>query len=143
MLSMQTILQPNDFSEHARNALDLAAAVARDSGGRVILLYVKAPQETVVGEFGSPPPEPDPTDQGYLEQLRQLLTPDQEVEAEFLVRDGNPVDEIVRVAQEAKCDLIVLGSHAHSWLGRFLTGDVVERVAHKARCPVVTVRSPG
>jgi nucleotide-binding universal stress UspA family protein len=143
MLSINTILQPNDFSEHAKNALQLALAVARDAGARLILLYVKAPQETAMGEFGSLPPEPEPTEEGYLQQLEQLITPEDEVEAECLVRDGNPVDEIVRVAQENKCDLIVLGGHPQSWLGRWLTGDVMERVIHKARCPVVTVRSPG
>jgi len=143
MLSINTILQPNDFSQHAKDALQFASAVARDSGARLILLYVKAPQETVVGEFGSPPPEAEPTEEGYLQQLRQLITPDDEVNAEFLVRDGNPVDEIVQSAQENQCDLIVLGGHPHSWLGRWLSGDVVARVSHKARCPVVTVHSPG
>jgi nucleotide-binding universal stress UspA family protein len=143
MRSITTILQPNDFSEHAKDALQFALAVARDAGARLVLLYVKAPQETVVGEFGSPPPETEPTEEGYIQQLRQLITADEEVNAEFLVRDGNPVDEIVRAAQENKCDLIVLGGHPHSWLGRWLSGDVVDRVTHRARCPVVTVRSPG
>jgi nucleotide-binding universal stress UspA family protein len=143
MLSITTILQPNDFSEHAKDALQFALAVARDAGARLILLYVKAPQETVVGEFGSPPPEAEPTEESSLLQLRQLVTADDEVNAEFLVRDGNPVDEIVRAAQENQCDLIVLGNHPHSWLGRWLSGDVVDRVIHKARCSVVTVRSPG
>jgi nucleotide-binding universal stress UspA family protein len=53
------------------------------------------------------------------------------------------VDEILRVAGESKCDLIVLGGHAHSWLRQLLAGDVVEQVIHKAKCPVLTVRSPG
>src|SRR5262249_35202906 len=40
MLSINTILHPNDLSESAKNALHFAAAVARDSDARLILLYV-------------------------------------------------------------------------------------------------------
>jgi universal stress protein A len=142
MLSFRTILHANDLSKHCENALHLAVAVARDSGARLILLYVKPSQETVIGEFGSMPPEPEPTDDANLRALKGLVT-DAKVKAECLVVDGQPVDQILRVAQEFKCDLIVLGYHPHSWLGRLLNVDVVDKVTHKAQCPVVTVRSPG
>jgi nucleotide-binding universal stress UspA family protein len=126
-----------------RKRLHQALATARDCGARVILLYVKPPQETVIGEFGSMPPEPEPTAEANLRALQSLAPADAKVKAECLVVEGNPVDQILRVAQEYKCDLIVLGYHPHSWLGRLLTVDVVDKVSHKAQCPVVTVRSPG
>jgi nucleotide-binding universal stress UspA family protein len=143
VLSLHTILHPNDCSEHSKTALHLASALARDSGARLVLLYVKPPQETVIGEFGVPPPEEEPSDEAYLQKLKQLVTADARLTAECVVAEGRPVDEILRVAGESKCDLIVLGGHAHSWLGRLLAGDVVEQVIHKAKCPVLTVRSPG
>jgi universal stress protein A len=143
MLPIRTILHPNDLSKHCENALHLATAVARDCGARLILLYVKPPQETVVGEFGITPPVPEPTDSEDYRALQNLVTADAKVKAEYLVVEGNPVDLILRVAKENKCDLIVVGYHPHSWLGRLLTVDVVDNVTHKAVCPVVTVRSPG
>jgi nucleotide-binding universal stress UspA family protein len=143
VLSFRTILHPNDLTKHCENALHLATAVARDCGARLILMYVKAPQETVVGEFGTMPPEPEPTEDENLRALKNLVTADAKVKAEYLVVAGNPVDLILRAAAENKCDLIVLGYHPHSWLGRLLTVDVVDKVTHKALCPVVTVRSPG
>jgi nucleotide-binding universal stress UspA family protein len=142
VLSLRTILHPNDLSEHCENALQLAATIARDHGSRLILLYVKPDQETVIGEFGSPPPEKEPTDEEYRQQLRQRVESETKLNAECLVGEGRPVDVILQVAQKEKCDLIVLGSHAHSWLGRLFTSDVVEQVLHKARCTVVTVRDP-
>jgi nucleotide-binding universal stress UspA family protein len=142
VLTIRTILHPNDLTSHAEHALQVASAVARDAGARLLLLYVKAPQETVMGEFGSPPPEPEPTEEDDLQRLQNLAASDARLSAECLVTEGNPVDEILRVAGERQCDLIVLGGHAHSWLGRLLAADVVEHVARKARCPVVTVRSP-
>jgi universal stress protein A len=142
MLAPKTILHPNDCTKHAEDAFHLASALSQQYGARLILLYVKEPQETVVGEFGSIPPEPEPTDDQYLQSLQQMAASNASLKAECLVVEGIPVNEILRVAQEVKCDLIVLGSHAHSWLGRLMTGDVVEKVANKASCHVVTVRSP-
>jgi universal stress protein A len=142
MLSPKTILHPNDCTKHAENAFHVASALAKFYDASLILLYVKAPQETVAGEFGTVPPEPEPTDDEFLEQLQQLAASDTGLKAECLVAEGIPVDEILDVAQEAKCDLIVLGSHAHSWFGRLMTGDIAEKVANKASCPVVTVRDP-
>jgi universal stress protein A len=142
MLSLRTILHPNDCSEHSKTALHLASALARDYGARLVLLYVKAPQETVVGEFGTPPPEEEPSDEDYLQQLEKLVPADARLTAECVVAEGRPADEIVRVAKETKGDLIVLGGHKHSWLGRLFAGDVAEQVIRRAGCPVVTVRSP-
>jgi nucleotide-binding universal stress UspA family protein len=142
MLSLRTILHPNDCSEHSKTALHLASALARDAGARLVLLYIKPPQETVIGEFGVPPPEEEPTDAGYLKMLGRLVPADARLTAECVVAEGRPADEIVRVAKEIKGDLIVLGGHKHSWLGRLLAGDVAEQVIRRAACPVVTVRTP-
>jgi universal stress protein A len=142
VLSLKTILHPNDCSEHSKTALHHASALAKDSGARLVLLYVKAPQETVIGEFGTPPPEEEPTDEAYLKMLGTLVPADARFTVECVVAEGRPTDEILRVAKEMKVDLIVLGGHKHSWLGRLLAGDVAEEVIRGAGCPVVTVRSP-
>ena len=142
LLPFRTILHPNDLSKHCQSALQLAMAVARDYQARLILLYVKAPQETVMGEFGSLPPEPEPTEDEDLRALQDLVGAEANVKTECMVVEGNPFEEILRVAGENKCDLIVLGYHPQSWYGRLLTVDVVEKVTHQAKCSVVTVRSP-
>lgn len=138
----KTILHPNDCTKHAESAFEVASVLSQCYTCQLILLYVKAPQETVMGEFGTPPPEDEPTDAEYLQKLRQMAAAVDGLKAECLVVDGEPVEEILRVAKETKSDLIVLGSHAHTWFGRLMTGDVVEKVANKAKCPVLTVRSP-
>jgi len=42
----------------------------------------------------------------------------------------------------AAMDLIVLGAHGRTGLAYILLGSVADRVVHKARCPVLTVRHP-
>ena len=58
------------------------------------------------------------------------------------VHEGDPATQIVRVAQETRCDLIVLGTHGRTGLGRLLMGSVAEQVLRKAPCPVLTVKTP-
>jgi len=55
---------------------------------------------------------------------------------------AEPPMEILGVAEETKCDLIVMGTHGRTGLGRLLMGSVAEQVVRKATCPVLTVKTP-
>jgi hypothetical protein len=55
---------------------------------------------------------------------------------------GDPASAILRVTQELPADLIVMGTHGRTGLGRLLMGSVAEQVVRKAPCPVVTVKTP-
>jgi nucleotide-binding universal stress UspA family protein len=53
---------------------------------------------------------------------------------------GVPADEIVRLAQAEKVDLIVLGSRGLTEVRAFLLGSVSDKVTHHAKCPVLIVK---
>jgi len=55
------------------------------------------------------------------------------------VEVGEAHKKIVEVAEEERCDLIIMGSHRSSWLRRLFGGDVVGKVLGKAPCPVLVV----
>ena len=59
-----------------------------------------------------------------------------------LAVNADPAGEILRVAGELGCDVIVLGTHGRTGLGRVLLGSVAEQLLRKARCPVLTVKLP-
>ncbi len=59
---------------------------------------------------------------------------------EVEVATGHPADTIVRVAQDRKADLIVMGTHGRTGLQHVLLGSVAEKVVRMAPCPVLTVR---
>src|SRR5436309_14728430 len=105
MLSIQTILHPTDFSERSGNALHLACALARDYGGRLIVLHVAAPPAVVYGE-GIVPPEPEIVFREAREQLNRLEISDPNVRVERRFEEGVPATEVVRVAKEIGADLI-------------------------------------
>ena len=141
MLAMHTILHPTDFSEHSTAALRLGCALARDHGARLVLLHVVMPPTIVYGE-GLLPPEPDSIFQEAREQLGRLEVPGAGLAIDRRCTEGDPVTEILRVAQEIRTDLIVMGTHGRTGLGRLLMGSVAEEVVRKAPCPVMTVKTP-
>jgi nucleotide-binding universal stress UspA family protein len=49
---------------------------------------------------------------------------------------------ILRVAEEIHADLIVMGTHGRTGLGRLLMGSVAEQVVRRAPCPVLTMKAP-
>ena len=52
---------------------------------------------------------------------------------------GSPKTEIIRIAEEKKVDLIVIGSHGRHGLG-LLLGSTANGVLHHASCDVLAVR---
>jgi nucleotide-binding universal stress UspA family protein len=140
MLPIRTILHPTDFSPQAEYACRLASALARDYGARLILLHVKMIPTVAFGEFAALPPEPEETMENLKERLTQMKPRD--CAAEYVLTEGVPAEEIVNMAGDKHCDLIVMGTHGRTGLGRLLMGSVAELVVRRAPCPVLTVKMP-
>lgn len=56
------------------------------------------------------------------------------------VRIGKPSHEILELAEEVGADLILLGTHGRTGLGRIVLGSTAEHVMREAGCPVLVVR---
>ena len=148
------ILIATDGSEDASNALNfmLRFPFPRDTKMTVL---------TVVTDIPMLPAELDAIDEAQTEALNQankrLVEDAEELVAreserlrddgwsgEIMVRNGNPVNEILHVAREIEADLIVLGSHGIGMAKRFLLGSVSDRVLEYATCSVLIVKKkPG
>src|SRR5262245_6192303 len=120
MLPIKVILHPTDFSEQARCGFQLVCALARDYGARLVLCHVNAPPPAVYGEFGIAPPEPGEAVGPLRERLANIKPPAETIPVERWVVEGHPPTEIVRLAEEVKADLIVMGTHGRTGLGRLL-----------------------
>jgi len=139
MLRIARILHPTDFSPLSENAFHLAYSLARDHGGRVIVLHVA---ELPVIASGVAITSPGGDREALAKRLCQFQAPDAKVPIEHRLEKGNPVAEILRVAQESQCDLIVMGTHGRTGLAHLLMGSVAEPVVRKATCPVLVVKTP-
>ena len=143
MFALQTILQPTDYSEGANAAFQLACVLARDHGGRVIVLHVAPGPLANLGGMDAVPPVPVEHDYAALmKELRKIQSPFPEVKVTHLLAEGISFEEILRAAGDTACDLIVMGTHGRTGLGRLVMGSVAEQVVRKALCPVLTVKMP-
>ena len=52
---------------------------------------------------------------------------------------GLPAEEVVKVAEAEKADLVVVGTRGHAGVKRLLLGSVADKVIRACRCPVLSV----
>jgi nucleotide-binding universal stress UspA family protein len=137
--TIQSILQPTDFSDRSEAALHVARELARDLGARLILLRV-APFDVYVHDITVPIDLETP--RAALEDLcRRVDGPDLKYPVDSRLSQGDPAEEILRRAAELGPGLIVMGTHGRTALGRLLFGSVTEYVLPRARCPVLAVKA--
>lgn len=147
MINLQRILLPTDFSEHARDTVDYACALAEKFDAELHVLHVLQDLVAMVPEPGLayPPPGDYMTElRESAEQALQQVVDPQWAAGKSVVRvtrQGPPFLEIIRYARENEVDLIVMGTHGRTGLAHMLLGSVAEKVVRKSPCPVLTVRS--
>ena len=141
MTHIRTILHPTDFSKQSEFAFQLACSLSRDYGAELYVLHVMP--LPVVAYMEGPLPI---ASEALQEELRQKLDRLHAENGKFRVLhrlvEGEPVNEILHMATETSCDLIVMGTHGRTGVGRIMMGSVAEGVSRKAPCPVLTVKNP-
>lgn len=144
MFKLARILCPLDFSKTSRLALEAACDLARRYGAHVEILHVTGQKHRSDGVLLAPPEPKERDDHVALGKRLEAWSSEFELSAgapiATLLRDGDPVEEIERVARENGHDLIVLGAAGRTGLKQALLGSVAERVTRHAPCPVLAVR---
>jgi nucleotide-binding universal stress UspA family protein len=144
MLPVHTILHPTDFSTHSQHAFRLAWALARDYGAQLIVMHVVPPgaeQFLALSELGAQERREN-IHASFATELEKIRPPDPDIRVAHRLERGDTTSEVLRVANEVNADLIVMGTHGRTGLGRMLIGSIAEKVMRKATCPVLTVRMP-
>jgi nucleotide-binding universal stress UspA family protein len=79
-------------------------------------------------------------DEGFA-RILDALGPDR-VKAQTVKLPGRPARKLVEFAEDARADLLVVGSYKRGLFRRLATGTVASRVLRAARCPVLVVPEP-
>ncbi len=122
------ILLPTSGGPNARLAASVGHALARATGGRVTLLYVK----TAVGDKDGPSPE-----ERFRATLGDLYG--DPVFTTRVIEGKRVVQAILTVAREGY-DIILVGATEEGVLHRVLVGDVPRRIAMEADIPVAIAK---
>jgi nucleotide-binding universal stress UspA family protein len=130
----------------SERALELAVRMAKAYGAELVVVailthdYVPKRQSTW-GVAPSPAVEED------VRQLAQRVLDRASAVAQAHglkhvceLREGRPVDEILKAAEEHQCDVIVIGSRGLSGVSRVTLGETGNELLLKAPMPVIVVK---
>jgi nucleotide-binding universal stress UspA family protein len=135
-----SILCPVDYSEASAGALRYAAAVAEHFVTRLIVLIVEDPLLTAAMDLGTGAHwTRRASEQELVTFVSDAIGDDAATLAlcEYEVAMGKPAVEILRVARERSCDLIVMSSHGLTGARKLFFGSTTERVLRETKVPVL------
>jgi nucleotide-binding universal stress UspA family protein len=143
-MEVKKVLHPTDFSAASDHALLHAVEFAGRFGAELTIIHVRTffAGEGSAEEFSQfDPNEYAEVLEKELEKTSGRLRTDRSVKT-VLRHSVSAASAILEFSEESGSDLIVMGTHGKSALGRFFLGSVAEKVVRHASVPVVTV-SPG
>ncbi|WEI04858.1 universal stress protein [Acinetobacter johnsonii] len=145
-MAYQNILVPVDGSETSYAAVAQAAELAKAFGGKITVVQVLALDPYIAAEYISATQTNDLIERARTSVLKTLEEAaakfsDLGIPVEVKLLEGQVVHrEIIREAETAKADLIVIGSHGRTGLKRLFLGSVAQSVLGEAHIPVLVVR---
>jgi nucleotide-binding universal stress UspA family protein len=139
----RSILCPVDFSQHSRDALRYAVAVAQRFGGRVTAVFVNDPLLlAAAGNFSG-------GRRKFVQQARIELerfvkrsvaaVSPVDPDVALVLASGNPADEILTTAARLGSDLIVIGTEGLSGFQKLFFGSTTEQVLRRVAIPALAI----
>lgn len=143
---ISTIIAGVDLSVPSEQALERAAALAQLNGAALVMVHAQADDAPI-----------ENVDNAMLEQIgevsaavraeeakrlaeRQQQLQSRGISVELVHRVGPPGEVVTDVARERSAQLIVVGTHGHTGIQRFLLGSVATSVLRNAPCDVLVCR---
>jgi nucleotide-binding universal stress UspA family protein len=140
MSNRPSILCPIDYSDASAAALCYAAAIAEHFFTRLIVLNVEDPLLTTARDLGTGIVwTREAQEEEIAAFVSEVFGGDSSTRAmcEYEAAVGKPAVEIVRVAHERSCDLIVMSSHGLTGPRKLFFGSTTERVLRETTVPVL------
>lgn len=139
---LKTILVALDGSEISERVIQTLDDLALSPNTKVILCHVFPTPESEI-ELPADRPHPDSSKFSYFHiekqlQLYQEKLPDK---TELELVTGDPADEILRLANIYKADLVVIGSRGLTGMKKIVQGSVSTQVMEEANCSVLVVKA--
>jgi nucleotide-binding universal stress UspA family protein len=138
--SMKSIVVAVDGSDVGDLAVGEAIELAKDAGATITVVTVRQP----ISFLGAPYDQRELSRQ--LAHARAALDrakgeiEGSGVEATYEIREGEPAEEILALAEDRRADLVVIGSRGLGTIAGALLGSVSKAVVRGADRPVLVVK---
>ncbi len=141
---MKNILVTLDFEEHNEVLMEHAKEIAKKFSSKLWLVHIAMEVPDFVGYRVGPQYIRDGRAEELRMEHRMLQTYSEKLKAEGIDCDGllisgATVEAILNEAKKLEADLIVIGSHEHSFLFEALLGSTTSLLVKKSRIPLLVV----
>jgi len=144
------ILIATDGSELADKGIEQGFSLAHAVGAKVTILSVSEPLSEGARKAAMEGGVDDPTvryEQHIADEMKKRFASigqratENSVDVEFTHGiGGHPAETIIEMAEQKKCDLIVMSSHGRRGVRRFILGSQTAEVVTHTTIPVLVVR---
>jgi nucleotide-binding universal stress UspA family protein len=141
------ILAATDLTDPALPAIELAAAEAKRTGRKLVVMHaMESPREgdAALGLLGALPaldtPETLAARRALASQIINTALERLGVQAEVVIATEDALKETLQLAESRSAGLIVVGTHGRSGLSRVVLGSMAARVIEHAPCSVLVAR---
>ena len=136
------ILVPMDISGTDDTILAHIRPLARDIGASLILVHVSDGfAARVQNQLNLVDSDEVRQDRRHLEEAVAGLKAEG-FDAHCHLLTGDPVEGILNLVKEEKCDLIAMATHGHRHLADWFFGSVADGLRHKTDVPILMIKAP-
>ena len=137
---LNTILVALDDSEIAERVIEPLGSLMLSQNTQVILCHVFPSSDTT--ELPADRPHPDSPKLSYFQVEKQLQTYQEKlaVKSQLELVSGDPADEIIRLANIYKAELVVIGNRGLTGMKKIVLRSVSTQVMEEAHCSVLVVK---
>ena len=146
-MSYQNILVAVDDSPISYAAVEHAERLAKILNSQITILSVLAVDPMLGVDFYKIAPSiteyvmaAEKNAQGRLDDIQQTLTQHGVQATTKIARESSTATAILKVAEEIQADLIIMGSHGHKGLKKWVLGSVAQEVLSSSHYPVLVVK---
>jgi nucleotide-binding universal stress UspA family protein len=148
---IRKILYVTDLSKNSAYAFNYAVGMADKNESTIVILHVVEPLPSFGIGFKDfrEMVEDDRKDKALEEiekrrkAINQFANSDiHKSVSNIIIRIGDPVEEILKLADEEKYDVIILGIHEKGFLTQTFLGSVCDAVLHRIRKPIFIIPLP-
>ena len=140
------ILVAVDGSPFAERALSYAIDLAKKYGSKLIILhvimrrfYAVTPSEAGVLATATFVKEMQDEGKAIIDKAEEPAKAEG-VNYESRLAEGVPAEEIVKISESERVQLIIIGSRGLTEVRAFLLGSVSDKVSHHCKCPIMIVK---
>ncbi|BAY75946.1 UspA domain-containing protein [Nostoc linckia NIES-25] len=138
---LNTVLVALDGSEIAERVIQTLDDLAFSEDARVILCHVFPTPESEIELPADRPQSESPTfSYFHIEKQLQSYQEKLSVKSDLELVTGDPAEEIIRLANIYKTELIVIGSRGLIGMKRIVQGSVSSQVVEEANCSVLVIK---